>query len=143
VLVLGSNNQQSLQSALAPADVPIGVAFILSVQSFGSTVFITLAQAVFSEVLISKLQKHLPDLDAAAIKNDGATQLESFVPANDCPVVPAIYNSALTRTYLVSTAMACATVLGLVGIGLSKIPQDEKSDIEKVDEVKEKGNDSA
>lgn len=144
-LGVGIGEQQpaiAVQSTLDPADVPIGVAFILFVQSFGPTVFITVAQTVFSEILTSKLQRHLPGLDATAIKNAGATQLESFVPVNDRPAVRAIYNLALTRTYLVSTAMACATVLGLAGIGLSKIPQEEELDVEKVDEVKEKGSDS-
>lgn len=140
-LGVGLGEQQpaiAVQSTLDPTDVPIGVAFILFIQSFGPTVFITVAQAVFSEVLVSKLTAQLPGLNAEAIKNAGATELQHMVSAQDRPVVLQIYNLALTRTFIVSTAMAAATVIGLAGIGLGKIQHEEDAESETAEGAEEK-----
>jgi hypothetical protein len=115
-----------VQSTLDEGDVSIGVAVILFFQCFGPTVFITVAQAVFTSTLASGLRAQIPGIDPQTIRDAGATQLRSLVPAGDVGTLLAIYNHALTRAYLVSAAMAAVSIVGVVGIGLKRIQHQEE-----------------
>lgn len=128
-LGIGISTQQpaiALQSTLAEDDISIGVAVILFFQCFGPTVFITVAQAVFTSTLASGLRAQIPGIDPETIRDAGATQLRSLVPVGDVGTLLAIYNHALTRTYLVAAAMAAVSIVGVVGIGLKRIQHQEK-----------------
>ncbi|KAF4776913.1 major facilitator superfamily transporter [Colletotrichum scovillei] len=134
-LGIGASTQQAavaVQSSLEEADVAIGVAVVLFFQCFGPTTAITVAQAVFASTLTSGITSNIPGVDAQAIRTSGATQLRDLVSPNQFGTLLQVYNHAITRTFIVAAVMAAASVIGVAGIGLKKIPGegDEKKDTE-------------
>ncbi|KAK6225688.1 major facilitator superfamily transporter [Colletotrichum tabaci] len=135
-LGIGASTQQAavaVQSSLNEADVAIGVAVVLFFQCLGPTTAITVAQAVFASVLTSGIAAKVPGVDPQAVRASGATGLKDLVPAEQFGNLVQVYNHAITRTYLVAAALAAASLVGVVGVGLKKIESEgdtEKSDVE-------------
>ena len=127
----------AVQTFLKAEDVSIGVAIILFFQCFGPAVFITIAQTVLVASLDSGLRSKLPGVDAKEVINTGATLLKTLVPIADVGTLLEIYNHAVTRTYIVAASMAAASLIGVVGIGLNKIPNEETGQLTKGEERKE------
>ncbi|KAL0783338.1 hypothetical protein CaCOL14_001244 [Colletotrichum acutatum] len=134
-LGIGASTQQAavaVQSILEEADVAIGVAVVLFFQCFGPTTAITVAQAVFASTLTSGITSNVPGVDPQAIRNSGATQLRDLVSPDQYGTLLQVYNHAITRTFIVAAVMAAASVIGVAGVGLKKIPGegDEQKDTE-------------
>ncbi|KAK2028471.1 major facilitator superfamily transporter [Colletotrichum zoysiae] len=135
-LGIGVSTQQAavaVQSSLGEADVAIGVAVVLFFQCLGPTTAITVAQAVFASSLTSGIAAGMPGVDPNVIRGSGATQLKDLVPPEQFDALLHIYNHAITRTYLVAAALAAASIIGVVGVGLKKIQSEgdaEKADVE-------------
>jgi len=124
-LGIGASTEQAsvaVQRLLDEDDAPIGLAVVLFCQNLGPTTFISVAHSVLLHKLTMDIRKRLPGIDPREILHSGATELRRLVDAADVPVLLDIYNSALTRTFVVAAVMAAASVVGLVGIGLQKIP---------------------
>ncbi|KAF9876380.1 major facilitator superfamily transporter [Colletotrichum karsti] len=127
-LGIGASTQQAavaVQSTLTEGDVAIGVAVVLFFQCLGPTTAITISQAVFASDLASGISTKLPDVDMQQIKDAGATQLTGLVSEQQAGILLDVYNHAVTRTFIVAAAMAAASVIGVVGIGLKKIRVEE------------------
>lgn len=130
-LGIGASTQQAavaVQSSLKEADVAIGVAIVLFFQCFGPTTAITVAQAVFASSLTSGISDNIPGVDPKAIRDSGANQLKDLVPPEQFGALLQVYNHAITRTYIVAAAMAAASIIGVVGVGLKKIPGEESAE---------------
>ncbi|KAI9683361.1 MAG: hypothetical protein M1829_005433 [Trizodia sp. TS-e1964] len=107
----------AVQAVLSLDDVPIGTAVIVFGQSLGGALFISIAQNIFTNKLAEGIRASIPDLDPAIIINSGATNFRSealIAPYID--TVTELYNSALTKTYYVSVAMACLSMVGALGV---------------------------
>lgn len=102
------------------------VGLCTNVQLGMAKVFITVTQAVFTSTLASRLRAEIPGIDPTMIRDVGATRVRGLVPAADVGTLLTIYNNALTRTYLVDAAMAAASIVGVVGIGLKRIQHLEE-----------------
>ncbi|GKT56655.1 major facilitator superfamily transporter [Colletotrichum tofieldiae] len=135
-LGIGISTQQAavaVQSSLKEADIAIGVAVVLFFQCLGPTTAITIAQAVFASSLTSGISAMIPGVDPTVIRDAGATRLKELVPSEKFGILLQIYNHSITRTYLVAAALAAASVIGVVGVGLNKIQTEgeaEKADAE-------------
>ncbi|KAJ3956371.1 hypothetical protein N0V92_007076 [Colletotrichum tropicale] len=128
-LGIGASTQQAavaVQSTLAEGDVAIGVAVVLFFQCFGPTAAITIAQAVFSSDLAAGISAKIPGVDFRTVQSAGATQLAGFVSDGKLEILMKVYNHAITRAFLVAAAMAAASVVGVIGIGLRRIQADDE-----------------
>ena len=106
---LGFGMQQTVvaaQTVLPKADVPIGTAIVIFSQTLGGAIFISAAQNVFTNRLVSNLQKVLPDLNPVVVLGAGATSLKDVIPAAFLANVLIAYNNALRHTFYVSVALA-------------------------------------
>ena len=111
---LGLGMQQpnlAAQTVLARQDVPVGASLMFFAQALGGAVFVSIAQTVFTNSLVSGLNK-VSGLDPINVVNTGATQIRNLVPANDLGVVLLAYNGALTDAYKVALATACFSAVG-------------------------------
>lgn len=99
------------QAVLPQEDVSIGTAIMMFSQQLGGAIFVSVGQNVFFNDLISTLSD-IPGLDTAIILNTGATDLQKTIPARYLTQVLAKYNHALTRTFIISTGMLAASILG-------------------------------
>jgi MFS family permease len=103
------------QTVLSNEEVGIGIALVTFFQFFGSSIFLAIAQTVFSNTLISELAKHVPDEDAGALLRLGTSAIRGFVAPDKLPAVLLAYNRAITSTFYVSAGVvACGFCLALL-----------------------------
>lgn len=111
---LGLGMQQpnlAAQTVLSRQDVPVGASLMFFAQALGGAVFVSIAQTVFTNSLVSGLND-VPGLDHIDVVNTGATEIRNLVPAKDLDVVLLAYNGALTDAYKVALATACFSAVG-------------------------------
>lgn len=112
---VGAGLQQpmmAMQTVLPLRDVPTGTAVMVFVQGFGSTMFLTVGNTVFNNLLQEGVRSDVPMLDAdLAVQLSAEALLEMLDPAWR-PALQAVYNSALTRIFFVSAIAAAASFIG-------------------------------
>lgn len=102
------------QTALSTEEAGIGVALVTFFQFIGSSIFLAIAQAVFSNKLTSALAKDAPQVDAATLMSLGTAAVRDFVTLEELPGVLKAYNTAITSTFYVAAgASAFATFAAL------------------------------
>ncbi|EZF34534.1 efflux pump [Trichophyton mentagrophytes] len=127
---LGMGMQQgsvACQTVLSKADVPIGSSLIFFAQQLGGTIFIAVAQNIFTNKLTSGLQ-HIPGLDAANLAQVGATTIRDLVKdPNTLRLVLEVYNESVVKTYYIALAMSCVAILGALTIEWKSVKGQEKA----------------
>jgi hypothetical protein len=116
---LGSGMQIAwviVQATLPAADIPIATAMMQFAQTLGGSVFVSVAQNIFSNLLMQDLVKAAPNVSPSIVLSTGATDLKNVVDAALLPGVLDAYNAALTRTWYVSVAMAALSIVGVVSV---------------------------
>ncbi|KAL2678885.1 hypothetical protein Neosp_009637 [[Neocosmospora] mangrovei] len=99
----------AVQTALPEQDIPVGTATLMFSQTLGGSIFVQVAQNVFTNQLSKEIQG--AGLDAAIVLGLGATELRDSVPAVHLPEVLVAYSKALTNTWYVSVAMAVLSLI--------------------------------
>lgn len=118
---VGLGMQQALimaQTVLHIDDVPIGTALIMFMQTLGGALFISVAQNIFTNRLVTNLARYVPSLDPSIVLRTGATSLK-YSPEIDVSLIPSVlvaYNNALTQTFYVSLALGALSIFGALGI---------------------------
>ncbi|KAJ7124622.1 major facilitator superfamily transporter [Mycena crocata] len=110
----GLGMQQPLvaaQTVLPLKDIPIGTSIILFSQTLGGAVFISIAQNVFANKLVSGLAG-VPGVSPALVLSAGATSLKNAIPEAQLPAVLVAYNQALMAAFDVAVAMSCFSLVG-------------------------------
>lgn len=107
----------AVQTVLPLDRIPIGIAAIVSMQSLGGAVFVSVGNNILQNQLsAAAAAKQLPGVDIKAVLAAGATQFRSRVPADVLPALLVAYNSALSRVFLAAiplSGLACLAALGL------------------------------
>lgn len=113
---LGFGMQQSnmaAQTVLPRKDASAGMALMFFGQSLGGSVFISVAQNILDNELISNFEAlDLPDFTPQDVINSGATDLRGLVPASELPALLKAYNGAIINAFYVGVALACLSLLG-------------------------------
>jgi hypothetical protein len=100
----------AVQTALNKKDAITGIAMVFFTQGLGGSIFIAIAQVLFTAHLTSGLS-HIDGLDTATILKTGATELKNLVPKDMLGQVLDVYNGALRKAFHVALACACATLV--------------------------------
>ncbi|KAK3631965.1 MFS sugar transporter [Elasticomyces elasticus] len=104
----------AVQTVLPTEDIPIGTAIVMFSQTLGGALFISVAQNVFTNTLLSNLKKVVPGLDPAVIMATGATSLKTVIPAEYYAGVQVAYNLSLQNCFYVAVAMSVISLIGAV-----------------------------
>lgn len=80
-------------------------------QTLGGAIFVSVAQSVLSNKLISNLA-NLPNLNASIIAHTGVTELRTIVAPEYLGDVLVAYNSALTDVFKVAMAISVISLVG-------------------------------
>jgi hypothetical protein len=96
----------AIQAVLSKKDMPTGNAIIIFFNSLGSAMSIPIAQNIFSNTLIKEIPKCTTGIDPAKIIAAGATHIREVTPKNQLAGVLTAYNTAVTRSFIVSIACA-------------------------------------
>jgi predicted MFS family arabinose efflux permease len=113
---LGFGAQQPLnvvQTVLERSDIATGSALIMFMRFLGSAVFLPVAQNIFINGLVSKLD-NLPGITPGAVTNSGATDLRNLVSGVDLQTLLSDYNAAIVNVFYMVTATTAVTVFGSV-----------------------------
>jgi hypothetical protein len=136
-----------VQSAIPKTEMATGTSILVWCQFLGGSVFLTLAQVVFSSILRSALRQYVPGLDANAAIESGATAFIASVPPEMHDDVLLAYNKAITQTFYLGIGCAAAGTLTCIGIWNSKVEasigKKKDKDTEGVQEVAEPTKDEA
>ena len=107
---VGFGMQQGLitiQTVLPLKDIPTGTAMAMFFQTFGGALFVSVAQNIFNNRLLSQVVVHAPSVDPTVLLHVGATNIASVIPKASLAGVKLAYNDALTHTWYISVAMSC------------------------------------
>ncbi|KAJ7476922.1 DHA14-like major facilitator [Mycena galericulata] len=100
------------QTVLTMQDIPTGTSLVMFMQTLGGALFISVAQNVFTNKLVSGLVSSVPGVNPGIVLSTGATSLQSAVDPKFLPAVLTVYNQALITAFYVSIAMACLSLIG-------------------------------
>lgn len=103
------------QTVLGIDDVPVGAVLLIFAQIFGGTLFISIAENVFTNRLVVELRTSAPRLDPGMVLRNGATGLKEAVAAADLDGLLHAYNRAVTQTFYVAATMASLALIGALG----------------------------
>ncbi|KAF7354675.1 Major facilitator superfamily transporter [Mycena sanguinolenta] len=104
------------QTVLSPKDIPTGTSLIMFGQTLGGSLFVSVAQNVFTNKLKDGLASQVPSLNPVIVLSAGATSLRNAVDAQYLPAVISAYNAALISAFYVSVAMACLSLGGALAM---------------------------
>ncbi|KAL8656996.1 MAG: hypothetical protein Q9226_002367, partial [Calogaya cf. arnoldii] len=119
---LGMNQPlMAAQTVLPLDDVSIGTALVIFGQTLGGAIFVSAAQNVFTNTLLSNLAKSLPEINPELVLSAGATALRSVIEAQGLgreavERAAEAYSGALVRAFQMATGLACVTIIGAVGM---------------------------
>ncbi|KAI0521401.1 MFS general substrate transporter [Xylaria bambusicola] len=102
------------QVAVPLTDMAMATSILSFSQTLSSSIFLAVAQNVFQNQLIKNLAAQAPEVDAAAVINQGATALRKTVTAEQLPTVLVAYNEAIIQTFYVAVAVSALSVFGPV-----------------------------
>ncbi|KXT02357.1 hypothetical protein AC578_188 [Pseudocercospora eumusae] len=114
-LGVGFGFQQTMlaaQTCLPKEDVPIGTAIVVFFQTLGGALFVSAANNIFNNKLLSGIAGIVPGLSPQTILETGATALRNVIPDGYLPAVLEVYNDALVGTFYVATALGALSIVG-------------------------------
>ncbi|KAL4755900.1 major facilitator superfamily domain-containing protein [Aspergillus foveolatus] len=118
-------SQIAVQATLSPGDVNLGIGVILFGQSMGPAVFIGIAQVIFTNELSSSLRDIVPGLTPADIEYHGLGDLKELVPVQRWDEAVIGIDRSLVRTWYLTVALACTTIVGSLLIEWRSIKQKQ------------------
>ncbi len=116
---VGLGMQQSMiaaQTVLHLDDVPVGTSVLMFTQMFGGALFISVAQNIFTNRLVSGLAQVVPDINPQIVLRTGATSLKDAIDPRHLSGVLFVYNRAITNTFYISVALASLSAIGALGM---------------------------
>ena len=97
------------QTVLRPHEVSVGISLVTFSQFIGGSIFVAIAQTVFSNQVVAQLRRHTPGVDPQALLGQGTAAVRQAVSPEELPAVLNAYNSGITAAFYVATgASACA-----------------------------------
>ncbi|WEW60271.1 hypothetical protein PRK78_005756 [Emydomyces testavorans] len=104
------------QTVLAATDVPTGAVVLIFAQILGGTIWLSVAQNVFTNQLVKGLAGRVPGLNPKTVLDQGATELRAVVGAEYVDGVLEVYNHAVTRTFCCAVALGAASLVAAAGM---------------------------
>ena len=104
------------QTVLEAADIPTGTALTTVWKLLGGAVFVSVAQNIFTNRLLSGLAATVPSVDPSVVLNVGATELRRSVPAALVSQVVIVYNDALSQVFYITVGLSSIAIIGALGV---------------------------
>lgn len=104
--------QSAVQAALPTVDAPLGLSVVIFGQHFGSALFVSIAQTIFTNQLSKNLQDLVPGLTTKSIENSGLTDLKFSIPASKRQEALSRLDKSLMQTWYLGVGLSCITMIG-------------------------------
>jgi hypothetical protein len=100
-----------VQAAVPEADIPVATALIVFSQLLSGAMFISIAQNVFENRLLTNVREMAPMLDPALVAQTAATKLRDAFSEHLDGALQA-YNAAVTQTFYIAVATSALSIFG-------------------------------
>ncbi|KAK6223141.1 major facilitator superfamily transporter [Colletotrichum tabaci] len=89
-----------VQTVLPMEEIPLGTALVMFLQTFGGAIFISVAQNIFTNELRAGIARDLPNINATAIVDGGATSIRQpgVLPPDALGPMLQVYSKSLTNS---------------------------------------------
>ncbi|OAK94910.1 MFS general substrate transporter [Phaeosphaeriaceae sp. SRC1lsM3a] len=104
------------QTVLSKQDVSIGLSIINLANFLGSTLFVTVAQALLQNQLVKSLKPILPNANLSEIATSGANSLREEASGEQLRAVLVAYNGAIRSVWYLALGLACLVLLASLGM---------------------------
>jgi hypothetical protein len=104
----------AISRAVSLESLTTSYTYVIFAQCLVSAVFLSVAQSIFMNTLISGVKTKLPDLPEKFVLTSGITNLVLRIPSEQHTVVLQVYNAALVNAFYVATALFAFSVFGVV-----------------------------
>lgn len=138
----GLGGQQSLmvpQTVLKGRDIALGTSAMIFMQTISGTIFLSVAQNLFTDHLVQELAAHAPGVDAQFVVAAGAADIQAtmskvYSPAQVTEII-ASYAAALQKVFLLALILATLTVLGSATLEWKNVNKGKKKPVKKDEEA--------
>lgn len=121
-----------VQTVLPQEWVPVGTACIQFFQTLGGAIFIAVAQTVFQNGLISKIQQDNIGVDPYIFINSGASQTREILTqmGREDAIQPVLeaYMKGLKNTYYITLACAICAFISTLFLEFKSVKKDKKGE---------------
>jgi hypothetical protein len=121
-----------VQTVLPLSDVPVATACVSFFQTLGGALFISVAQTLFQNALLSGIEKNAPQLPAQLFLHSGATQIRQILAEihqeDALEAVLQAYVDGLTHVYWITTACAIAAFFFVCGLEWKSVKKGHGQD---------------
>lgn len=125
----------TVQTVLPLKDVPVATACVSFFQTLGGALFISVAQTLFQNGLLSGIEKNAPMLDAEVFLHSGATEIRALLTEmhqiGELHAVLQAYVDGLTHVYWITTACAIAAFFAVCGLEWKSVKKGHGQDRDK------------
>lgn len=126
---------------MPPSYIATSLAFLIFIQNLFNSVFVIVANTIFTQSLISNIRKHAPSVspEAALEAGGSAAAVRHLVPegSEELDEVLNAYNDALRNVWYLLVGFSClvfAASWGMGWIDVRKKTEEKKKGAEKKDE---------
>lgn len=99
-------------ATLRKSDQSLGLAVVLFGQDFGPSVFVSVAQTIFTNRLSTNLGRLAPNLDVSRIESMGLTDLKKSFHPHQLSEVIAGFHESLSQTWYLAVGLTCFSLVG-------------------------------
>lgn len=117
---------QTAQQHVPKSSLAVGTAVVSFFQFFGGSIFVAVAQTLFSNMLKKYLKLYAPDVDPSLVLGSGATDVRSLVPADQVAGLVKAYNEAIVKTLYLAVGCAALGLPFVFGLGWKRVERKVK-----------------
>ncbi|KAF7946433.1 hypothetical protein EAE96_009431 [Botrytis aclada] len=119
-----------VQTLLPEKDVPNGVTFITLVQNLSASAFVAVAQSIFQGEMHKRLEPLLPQSsNSSSILLSALPKILSSLPPETQETAKTAISDSIIRTFYVSLALSCVSVVGALAIKWVPMQDPAKQDL--------------
>lgn len=116
----------AVQNSVSPASIPVAMAMLIFVQTFGGSLFLALSQTAFTNSLGTALKTLAPDVAAQTLLAAGARGFRPVVPAGSLTGILLAYSEALSHVFYLCAGVAVGTFAFSWGIGWKNVKKPKQ-----------------
>jgi MFS family permease len=121
----------AVQTVLSKEDVSIGLSVINLANFLGSTIFVTVAQALLQSQLVKNVKPILPSVDLSSLADGGATSIRGQASRDELPAVLGAYNDSMRSIWYLALGLNAVVLVSSFGLewkNVKKLKDGEKVD---------------
>jgi len=97
------------------------MSLIVFCQTFGSAIFLSFAETIFSNSLRSELRRYVPSVNPQVVIDAGATAIRNVVSKNELPGVLLAYSESMDRVFYLAAGASVGSFCFAWGMGWKDI----------------------